>query len=615
MEPFSKELVLFVIDVRENMYEKNEENEPLVILAIRCVKELYKSRILEKSDDLLGVLLFGTTKNNNPNDLQNIYVLLELDVPDAESILYLETLENEPELIASQFGRLKSYEKLKFHEMLFTCRSLVNHVARKSQLASRRLFLFTNDGEPVEDSREQKTLSIQQARDLSDSGIVIELFPLKGCKSKSFEYQAFFEDVLGERNKTRNMQPVNNPVSNITELNQQIRTKQYKKRALLYSKLYLDSEENDKSTSETLAAGIEVFALYHRTIKGRKVLLEARNNEPVRRINIKYSEESGALVTDLSEIGYSFPFAGIACVFTQKEMENLRQLCQSGLHLIGFEDANKLKWQHSLKPSYFIYPSDRQIQGSQLLLSVLWKQMLETNQIAIVRVYLRNVSYPRLGALVPQEELHDETYFQPSGFHLLWLPFADDIRKEWKTTYPSIKDLPSEHCIESAKEVISKLSLPKYTGLQYSNPDIQRYYNGLEALALNQSEMKEVQDNLKINEELVNAACKALEAWKSIVTSQPLEMAVYNKEPQPLKGSHLKRQREQDAARKYLDQLKLNWKALASGAAGEELGDLNMNILKMFCTANGLPKSGRKADVVERIRSYLDSENLCTGQT
>ncbi|GJQ12125.1 hypothetical protein GpartN1_g3916.t1 [Galdieria partita] len=592
MEDDNRELLLFAVDARKNMYEESEDKVPLITMALGCVKEVFKSRIISDTGDLLGVVLFGTTKANNPNDLANIYVLLELDVPDPESILYLETLEKTPNWIMSQ--------------------GLLNHAVRSKTLKVRkRLVLFTDDDDPIENDENQKNLTIRQARDLAESGMSIELLPMKSVASKPFDYHLFYEDVIGST--SYELEPVNNPISKFDELQQHILKKKYKKRVLNNTFLYLNSSTMEGTQSELDAVGLEVYALFHRPTKSKKVLLEARNNEPVRRVTIAYSEESGALLTSASDIRYSFPFAGVACVFTPSEMEQLGHLCRHGMELIGFENKDKLKWQYNIRTSYFLYPSDRTIKGSQLFMAVLWKQMLQQNQIAIVRVCLRRTSYPRLAALVPQDEKRTGSHVQREscGFHLIWLPFAEDIRKEWKTQYPKWNDLPSKQCVQAAMNVISKLSIPSYEPSNYSDPDIQRYYNGLQALALNQSNLPQVQDTLNADDaQMAEVAKGELEEWTKIVASEPVGITKQEKSSQSPKRWYMKRAIEKKRSKQLLEEQQLDWKALARDEGNDGLEKQNMAVLKMFCTAYDLKKSGRKAELVERIRNYLQTENI-----
>ncbi|XP_078060614.1 X-ray repair cross-complementing protein 6-like, partial [Mustelus asterias] len=93
------------------------------------------------------------------------------------------------------------------------------------------------------------------------------------------------------------------------------------------------------------------------------------------------------------------------------------------------------------------------------------------------------------------EMLTDSWYKQnlsvvfPSGFHLIYLPYADDVRKIGFTE----KRVASEDQIEKMKSVVQKLRF-KYRPESFENPVLQRHFRNLEALALDLKEPEEVED-------------------------------------------------------------------------------------------------------------------------
>jgi len=54
--------------------------------------------------------------------------------------------------------------------------------------------------------------------------------------------------------------------------------------------------------------------------------------------------------------------------------------------------------------------------------------MVKKGKIGLVRALTRRNASPSFCALLPQEEGEGEGWAEPSGFHLIPLPFADDIR-------------------------------------------------------------------------------------------------------------------------------------------------------------------------------------------
>jgi ATP-dependent DNA helicase 2 subunit 1 len=116
--------------------------------------------------------------------------------------------------------------------------------------------------------------------------------------------------------------------------------------------------------------------------------------------------------------------------------------------------------------------------------------MIKKGKIGLVRALTRRNASPSFCALLPQEEGESEGWAEPSGFHLITLPFADDIRaapvEEGFRGGPPIL-LPIEitpgaeqhtcptagkELIDAAKSFISKLALRNsaYPPDSYPNP-------------------------------------------------------------------------------------------------------------------------------------------------
>ena len=68
--------------------------------------------------------------------------------------------------------------------------------------------------------------------------------------------------------------------------------------------------------------------------------------------------------------------------------------------------------------------------NSSQVADALIKTMIAKSKIALVKIVPTRVSIPRFAVLVPQIESDDEDHFQtPAGFNLIFLPYADDMKK------------------------------------------------------------------------------------------------------------------------------------------------------------------------------------------
>lgn len=130
------------------------------------------------------------------------------------------------------------------------------------------------------------------------------------------------------------------------------------------------------------------------------------------------------------------------------------------------------------------------------------------DRIAIVKFTPRQNSQCRFCALVPQDESVDprDGYVSPAGFQLIQLPYADDLRDtqaiveyaglKKEATEPGIMDTLSKNEKNSAKLLVKNLNID-FDSRNFENPSLQKFFSGLQALALNEDEPEATQDLLE----------------------------------------------------------------------------------------------------------------------
>lgn len=142
--------------------------------------------------------------------------------------------------------------------------------------------------------------------------------------------------------------------------------------------------------------------------------------------------------------------------------------------------------------------------------------MVAKDKVAIVRFVPRQTSAVRFCALVPQQEAFDEDNFQtPPGFNLIFLPFADDIRKPDSIKPVKKADVSRENVV-NAKVLIKSLALD-FDSRNFTNPNIQNFFNNLQAIALNEEEPEEVEDLLEPDEEGFEKYQPIIESFKTSI--------------------------------------------------------------------------------------------------
>ena len=103
----------------------------------------------------------------------------------------------------------------------------------------------------------------------------------------------------------------------------------------------------------------------------------------------------------------------------------------TGMVLMGFKPRSRLKDQYCVKKPYFLYPDESVVEGSTKLFYTMLLTLHEQNKVAICRLITMDRGEPRFVALLPQLEELDDHHNQltPPGFHVITLPYAEEMRK------------------------------------------------------------------------------------------------------------------------------------------------------------------------------------------
>ncbi|CAH8858686.1 unnamed protein product [Trichobilharzia szidati] len=252
--------------------------------------------------------------------------------------------------------------------------------------------------------------------------------------------------------------------------------------------------------SPELALGVSVYCLIRPVHLPTPIWLSSNDNKPitVRRQYYKGIDPYGSYdpVKDAladHDLVRGIKLDGRYVCFDKDEInEAMKNIAPVGIHLLGFISMKFLKRFYYIRPAQFIYPDEASIHGSCLWFTALLNRCLHRKLLAIAIYVQRKGQFPRLIALYPQAEEVNEVKVQtmPPGFHIIFLPFADDFRD---IDIPS-GEIANESQVDIAKAMIRKLMVPFSPG-QIENPLLQRYYSLLEALAFNRESQAEIVDH------------------------------------------------------------------------------------------------------------------------
>ncbi|KAM4720787.1 X-ray repair cross-complementing protein 6 isoform 1-T2 [Rhinophrynus dorsalis] len=575
-----RDSLIFLVDASKPMFSNlNEDGLTPFDLTLQCIRSVYTSKIISSDRDLLSVVFFGTKEHKNSDSFKNIYVLHDLDTPGAKRILDLDKYREEKgrSLFSDTIGCGGS---VSLGEALWLCSNLFSHV--KVKMSHKRIMLFTNEDNPHANDSAKATQARLKANDLREMGIFLDLMHLK--KAGGFDMSLFYCDIVNIA-EDEDLGVQFEASEKLDDLMRKVRAKEMKKRALSRFVLKLCSDVN-------LAVG--VFNLVHKAVKPPPIKLYRETNEPVKTKTRTFNQQTGSLLLP-SDTKRSQTYGNRQIVLEKEETEQLKRFDDPSLVLIGFKPVNMLKKHHFIKPAQFIYPDESLINGSTTLFHALLTRCLARQVMAICRYTPRRNTPPRFVALMPQEEQLDDHNMQstPPGFSLIFLPFADDIRK---VDYPE-KIPANDEQVDKMKQIVHKLRF-KYRSDGFENPVLQQHFRNLEALALDMMEPEPIEDLTLPKLEMMDHRLGSLvEEFKELVYPPG-----YNPE-----GKTVKRKQgdgDGQAEKKAKADTSISEAELRNYVKSGTLGKLTVPVLKEACRGYGL-KGGKKQELVDALVDYF----------
>jgi len=279
-------------------------------------------------------------------------------------------------------------------------------------------------------------------------------------------------------------------------------------------------------------------------------------------------------------------------LFTAEQIREFKTLgIEPGVKILGFKDKETLRFQDNLKHALFIYPDEKTYSGSTRTFNALLKATLNRDKVILARFMPRRASVPSFAALVPQaEKVTEQGQQAPPGFHMIALPFADEIRAP---PFELLKGA-EEQQTDAACKIIEKLTLKSqgYVPDTYLNPSLSLHYGLLQATAFNEEYdlERDFADTSLPNYEMIHQrAGSQMAVWKEllddgVVASAPVASATSTK-------------RKADTS---VDEVHIR-----DYYNDGRMSKLTVAQLKSFCKAKSLQITGTKAVLVERVETYL----------
>ena len=492
-----KDIVIFLIDCNEKLLFSGFNN------ILETAQGFLKTKIITNENDLFGLILYNINTPSLQMDMQDsnvkynelkfegVNVLIKPCPPDAGLIKKVKNLSDKSnptlnkdhkQFLLENFPSSK--KEISLNDALWICQTEFKNFDAKN--FNRRIFLFTENDNPMVNDHNERMKTLQRGKDMLESDIILELFPMS--VNRPFDMKKFFSDIIPQNNEdlilTRE-----NCMDRIKELNKRIRQKEFKKRRLGKCPFFLTKD---------VKVLVNIYSSLRKAVKPTSHFIEAKNNKQLALINNMICKDTGAILYP-NQIGTYHIYGGYKVVFTKEDMKNIKNIDNYGMKLMGFKDKTSIKPYYNIRSSYFIYPDENLTEGASELFDALIKQLLAKDKVAIVKFISREGTTVRFCALYPQKEMFDEDLFQtPPGFNLVFLPYADDIRsldEIIKKQNIEAENLNADQ-FEAAKKLIKRMNFD-FDSRNFENPTLQNFYATLQALALGESKIEEVEDLLR----------------------------------------------------------------------------------------------------------------------
>ena len=635
----TKDCIIFLIDCSSSMFNiiqdttLNQKTTPLSTL-LKVTENFLKTKIISNQNDLFGIVLFNTEIKNNEMDFDGVNTLFKIEAPNALNIKKIKMMAQncDPEInkdkyqdeLNTIFKPLENNKINFLNNAIWYVHSILKNYEKKNY--KRRIFLFTDNDDPITNPQDKNVL-IQRAKDMNDSDIIFELFPMN-FNDKPFNLNNFYahiipanqdDDLDGGNENIFGIQQCND---RLRELTKRIRQKEMKKRTLGKCPFFL--------TNNTKIY-MNIYSCIKKSNKGRVYNVDAKTNKLLKSVTSLICKDTGGELYP-EQVGTYQLYGNKKIIFTKEEMNKIKFLEEPGMKLMGFKSIERIKPYYNIRESYFIYPNELYSNGSSKLIDALIKQMLNKNKCAIVKFIAREGSVIKLCALIPQAEKYDEDYFQtPPGFNMIVLPWADDIRSnaDIMARNPKEMPLPNDNQNELAKKIIKKMNI-SFDCRAFENYELQKFYATLQALALDEPNIEPVEDTMQPNEEGLEKVLDGLdEEFRKAVFGnyggKPEEvMEKYNKgnkNKNRSKGNNSKSSRSQSKKRKKKevdDEIKdaieeenvFTDDYIKKMAKNNKLEKLKVDELKNICRNRNINTKGlKKADIISKIKNYLANED------
>ncbi len=433
-----KDAVVFLIDCGPSMFTPMEGGDLPFVAALRCASVAVTQKLISSPDDEVAVVLYGTGEQRG--DFPGVYVLSDFDKPTTQLVQQLEALQKPDAYKLGHWETNNPGVEFPMCDAFWTASSLLSRIKSASD---RRVWLFTDEDTPHQDE-DMLGRAVARLEDYRSSGVQMSLFAFQRAGTCPFNLAPFYRlcpdpDIEeGTENWTA--------MSRLDAMERKAKQKVMKKRSL-------------GSLKFTLCPGVEFAVKLYTMLRSadqlKHIYLDPETQFPVKPRTKWVCGDTGQHLRPTQMKKY-FPFGEYKVVFEQEEINRLKFLYPPGITLLGFKSLHLLSDIHNFTHASFIFCDDNAIKGSGLVFKLLLQKCIVNKKFALVRLVTRSNAIPRLAALYPGREVFEnDEMVTPSGFHVIPLPWAEEIRQlEVKQDFAEATPT-MEQCMAASKAKIN----------------------------------------------------------------------------------------------------------------------------------------------------------------
>lgn len=387
----------------------------------------------------------------------------------------------------------------------------------------------------------------------------------------------------------------------------------------------------------TFALPFTVVHLVQKTTKPAPKYVDAEDHQDLRTETVYLDKESGEVVAPKKsylEIGPEKQKVIVKNAEKQATYAASKNFhanaCKLGMHCLGFVDTSEVTQRDRLlKGQGKFVRADETVFGGKEAFSALLTACAERHVSVLCADVYNAKSQVKYVALIPQVE-NDAYLGVPAGFHVVKVPFRDDLRQPEKAIgRTTAQTSATETQIQAAEALVESLELQEYHPTRISNPELQAHYKALEAIALNKRKVEKISDD---------TAPPIEQLWKEhgvIAHIRNFSQTTYGIEQQDRVGGNdedadedddgngiigLKRKARggpskggEKALKTVVQEIRPGFETFVKRAKKGSLSELTVDVLKTYLDAHNLPKSGNKASIISRIEKH--AKDLDTAKT